>query len=75
MALQLKVATDPGIDTLQCTASVVQPLPSIDVPRQRRKGAKLVLVDLDAYDAPFCILANTTEPMALLSSGTPLTAA
>ena len=75
VVLQLKVATDPGIDALQCTASVVQPLPSIGVPWQRRKGAKLVLVDLDAYDAPFCILANATESMALLTPGTPLTGA
>ena len=68
VVLQLKVATDLGIYALQCTVSLVQPLPSIGVLlRQRRKGAKLVLVDLvDAYDAPFCILANTTEPMALL---------
>ncbi len=75
MALQLKVATDPGIDALQCTASFVIPLPSIGVLWQCRKGAKLVLVDLDTYDAPFCILANTAEPMALLTPSTHLTGA
>ena len=75
VVLQLKVATDPGIDAVQRTAFPVQPLPSIGVPRQHRKGAKPVLVDLDAYDTPFCILANTTEPMALLLPGTPLTGA
>ena len=73
MALQLKVATDPGIDALQRTASFAMPLPSTGVLWQRRKGAKPVLIDPDPYDAPFCILANAAAPMALLTPGTHFT--
>ena len=50
--------TDPGIDALQCTASVVQPLPSIGVLWQRRKGAKLLLVVITRIISPASKLAT-----------------